>query len=449
MLVLLIVGCTSFPNHVGAPRAFGFQLASGMVLVANPTSGLVPLLVEFNLTLPSGPPANLSWSFGDGQWLNGSSDSVARPGHEYGSAGGFVAEVWARWSSGTLNDTVVINAYLSNLSVTVNASANRGVAPLTVWLNGTPSGGSGTYLSELWAFGDGKSGSGNSVRYTFTIPGDYRPTLTVTDSRHSAKSGALWVNVSAPTGTGGKPGPAGASPSGHPLSFTWPVFAGLLGAGVASVVVVVAWARWSRRRHGIAPTAAQVSPPSPTPEPMLFPKGRGGAVEGLTEPPKSSAPIGSGTSGGPVAASSSQSTSTQAGPGPSAPIVLAATRQLTYGLVRHLATLPRWSPGDLPSTAWTQAGIAESLGVGQSTVSRILRRLEAAGAVASETSHVSGSARRMRVYRLTGQGERLGRALRETDLEKPRPGPPVESPSPPRRRERALGASDAPAVANQ
>jgi DNA-binding MarR family transcriptional regulator len=92
-------------------------------------------------------------------------------------------------------------------------------------------------------------------------------------------------------------------------------------------------------------------------------------------------------------------------------------RQVTYALVRHLAMMPRWSTGEIPTAAWTQAGLAEALGVGQSTASRILRRLVAAQVVASETSHVAGLGRRMRVYQLTPRGERLGQALRETRLE--------------------------------
>jgi DNA-binding MarR family transcriptional regulator len=62
--------------------------------------------------------------------------------------------------------------------------------------------------------------------------------------------------------------------------------------------------------------------------------------------------------------------------------------------------------------------MAAALDVGQSAVSRVLSQLERAGVVSVATDHVAGSSRRVKVYRLTPQGERLGTALREVG---PRP----------------------------
>ena len=102
------------------------------------------------------------------------------------------------------------------------------------------------------------------------------------------------------------------------------------------------------------------------------------------------------------------------------PAALSSPSRITDALVRHLAGLPKLYPSDVPTRAWTQAGIADGIGAGQSAVSRVLRRLVAAGIVTVETRHVAGSPRRVRIYRLTERGERLGRALRET----PPPGLP-------------------------
>jgi DNA-binding MarR family transcriptional regulator len=87
--------------------------------------------------------------------------------------------------------------------------------------------------------------------------------------------------------------------------------------------------------------------------------------------------------------------------------------RLTHQLLRHLAGLPRLLPGELATRSYTQAGMAARLGAGQSAVSRILRRLVAAGVVTAETRHIRDGDRRVRVYLLTDRGERLGRALRE------------------------------------
>jgi len=106
------------------------------------------------------------------------------------------------------------------------------------------------------------------------------------------------------------------------------------------------------------------------------------------------------------------------------PPILATPSRITDALLRHLVGLPSLYSGDLPTRAWTQAGIAEAVGAGQSAVSRVLRRLVAAGIVTVETRHVAGSPRRIRIYRLTDRGERLGRALREA--------PPPRTDGPPR-----------------
>jgi DNA-binding MarR family transcriptional regulator len=93
---------------------------------------------------------------------------------------------------------------------------------------------------------------------------------------------------------------------------------------------------------------------------------------------------------------------------------LTQERQLANRAIRHLAGLPRLAPGDLAGPERTQAGIVAALEAGQSAVSRVLGQLERAGVVSVETVHVAGRPRRVKVYRLTPRGERLGQALRET-----------------------------------
>ncbi|QGY47217.1 PKD domain-containing protein [Maribellus comscasis] len=59
-------------------------------------------------------------------------------------------------------------------------NCRNGVAPMTVALDGSMS--YGFNLHYLWKFGDGVSSSTSKVNHTFTKPGTYKVSLTVTDS---------------------------------------------------------------------------------------------------------------------------------------------------------------------------------------------------------------------------------------------------------------------------
>ncbi|HTT25918.1 MAG TPA: PKD domain-containing protein, partial [Thermoplasmata archaeon] len=107
----------------------------GLVLTALPDEGVAPLLVRFYLTVPAGPPPNLSWSFGDGKFLNGTAPSDDSPAHTYEGAGTFRCTVTAEWSTGLVNTSTTILVRPTNLSVAISAEPSQGPYPLTVWLN--------------------------------------------------------------------------------------------------------------------------------------------------------------------------------------------------------------------------------------------------------------------------------------------------------------------------
>jgi DNA-binding PadR family transcriptional regulator len=56
--------------------------------------------------------------------------------------------------------------------------------------------------------------------------------------------------------------------------------------------------------------------------------------------------------------------------------------------------------------------MSEVLGVGRGALSNALKRLCDGGVMEVETSHVRGSSRRVKVYRLTSEGERVVQELR-------------------------------------
>lgn len=374
-----------------------------LALTADPTSGTSPLLVHFRLTEPNGTPPALSWDFGDGQFLNSSALAAYEPDHDYLEAGTFHCVVTIRWPNGAVNDSIDIFVRNASLTARVNASPDRGGAPLTVWFNASVSGGTGTYLSYAWTFGDGGNGSGLSLRYTYEHPGRYVATFRAVDSAGASSNATTVVNVS---GTEGVPSNASPGSGDEPMG-AWATPLGLALLGASTVAVLIAYAAVRRFRTERSP------PPTPTPAPGGIPASPAPAL--ATPRPEPS----DGSPGATVELRSPERTS----PSAPAPSTLTTPTRITDALVRHLAGLPRLGPNDLPTADWTQAGIASSIGAGQSAVSRVLQRLVAAGIVSVETRHVEGSVRRLRIYRLTERGERLGRALREAPADRTPSGP--------------------------
>lgn len=358
--------------------------ASGLTLSGTPTSGVAPLVVALQLTGPNGTtPSRVAWSFGDGAYLNGSGSTDSSVSHEYDAPGAFTCRATAFYPYGTLNASLPIDVRASTLNVTISATPRNGSAPLTVQFNATPTGGSGTYVGELWEFGDNQTGTGAGLEYTYEGPGTYLANFSVTDStNHTARASVTIEVVNATPVVKPRPSGGGNNSSSGGSSLWTDVAIGGAGAAVVGFVGVLVWSRRSREaleRLPGPPASSQEAPPAPGPP----------------EP--------------------SEETPPDPSPAPPAPAGLPGAQRLTFQILRHLASLPRLGPSDLPTAAWTQAGIATAVDADQSAVSRILRRLAATGVLTVETTHVAGGARRLRVYRLTGKGERLGRALRESE----------------------------------
>ncbi len=60
-------------------------------------------------------------------------------------------------------------------------SAQSGVAPMEITFASTSSDSDGTIVGTQWVFGDGTTGAGPAIGHTFTAPGTYTVTMTVTD----------------------------------------------------------------------------------------------------------------------------------------------------------------------------------------------------------------------------------------------------------------------------
>ena len=399
----LVPGLVAAPGRPSHPAAGG-----GFSLAGYPTSGPVPLLVRFNATYPNGTPPYLRWSFGDGTYLNGSGPSVRAPAHVYADAGAYVAAVTASWASGSLNASIPIRAVATALRAEVSAEPIRGPAPLSVFLNASPSGGTGTYVAFRWTFGDGANGSGLDLRYTYLSAGRFTATFTVEDSARESANASVAVNVSAANASNLTP-PLNTSPGSHPsapgagTNPGWVVVGAvaLAGIGGGSVLAVAVWRHRSRRAIAQGgPTEMEESFGPTEAVPFDRPTAHPGTDPGAppVRPPA------------PPAADRPR----RVGPTPYSVAPGDWGGALALRLVGHLAGLPSLGPGDVADERWTQAGLSAALGVQQSAVSRVLHRLVAAGVVEARSEHVAGASRKVRRYALTPRGERLGRALRET-----------------------------------
>jgi len=367
VLMALVVGGTPTGSVSGGahpPSADAFTVS----LSATPSFGTAPLSVVFEASVSSGSPTSYHWSFGDGTTLNGTNASFADPEHVFATAGTFTTQVNISEGSAYSVGTIPVHVISAPLGVTVSARPSKGVEPLTVTFRANVTGGTGTYLSLNWSFGDGSTGSGFVVQYTYERPGDFYVTVRVEDSSRATASAGTWVNLTAPADGGGTLGSV----------LVWALVGFALGVGVA-VAVVVLRSRWG--------------PPSALPEPT---------------PPAPATPVVVAPVLAPATSGELQVPSVRDGKAVPSPPVL----RLSQRIVVHLAGQGTLGPYEVAPVTITQGGMAAALSVRQNGLTNVLRRLVAAGIVTEELRHVVGQPRRLKVYHLTPRGELLARELR-------------------------------------
>ena len=380
------------PPSARAAGSFGISLS------ATPSSGLAPLPVSFAVTVLSGTPSSYNWSFGDGTYLNGSNAGAASPTHVYTQPGRFTATIDVHEGTNVASRQIEVNVSAPTLSVAITASATGGLAPLTVQFQATVTGGTGTYLTLRWDFGDGGVGAGLAISYTFERPGTFRTTFTVNDSSGVGQLSAVEIRVTpVPTDTPSRPALSTA------VVAEWVVLSFAVGIAAAFAV------QWGLRRRSThqqreldrAERTLDGTSPAPSgdegrPNASLSPRVAGPTLGGTRrEPPDA---VG--------------------GPGTSRPPALAVARPTVEGLrvsqriVLHLARQGALHDNDVATVGYTQAGMANALGVRQNALTNVLTRLMAAQILRVELRHVSGQPRRLKVYSLTNRGEALARDLR-------------------------------------
>ncbi|HEV2449298.1 MAG TPA: PKD domain-containing protein, partial [Thermoplasmata archaeon] len=114
--------------------------------------------------------------------------------------------------------TVVEIHVVKVLAVSIAANWSRVDAGVPVGFVGTASGGTGTYASYAWDFGDGSRSPAASPSHAFAAPGNYSVRLTVTDSLGTNGSSSYAVAVDPALVATARFSPA--SPSvGEPVQF--------------------------------------------------------------------------------------------------------------------------------------------------------------------------------------------------------------------------------------
>ncbi|MFO1305263.1 MAG: PKD domain-containing protein [Burkholderiales bacterium] len=185
-------------NGSGAESAYSAEV-SGVApsapvasFVADRTSGLPPLTVNFNSGGSTGSITSYAWTFGDG-----GTSTAANPSHTYALSGTYTVALTVTGPGGS--NTQTRTGYISIAAAPPVAAFTADVtavqAPGTVAFN---SGGStGTIASYAWTFGDGTTSTAANPSHAYTTPGVYTVALTVSGSSGSnTMTRAGYISVS-------------------------------------------------------------------------------------------------------------------------------------------------------------------------------------------------------------------------------------------------------------
>ncbi|MGC9943894.1 MAG: PKD domain-containing protein, partial [Verrucomicrobiota bacterium] len=153
---------------------------------ASPTSGALPLAVNFTYTGTNG--TSFAWTFGDG----GTSTSQ-NPAHSYTSAGNFSVKLVVNGTTAnTEANLITVTNSSAQSSATFTASTTTGAAPLGINFTYTGTNGS----SFAWSFGDGGTSTSQNPGHTYNSAGIYSVTLVVNGSTTNSESNLITVTNS-------------------------------------------------------------------------------------------------------------------------------------------------------------------------------------------------------------------------------------------------------------
>jgi PKD repeat protein len=160
----------------------------------SPTDGPAPLGVQFtDLSSPgTAPITSWLWSFGDA-----GTSTEQSPSHTYLLPGTYTVSLAVTTADGS--DLATKASYITVCAPPAAdflASATAGVAPLTTQFTDLSVPGEGTIATWSWSFGDGDTSAEQNPAHTYTTPGVYNVSLTVSDgcgTDTETKSGYITV----------------------------------------------------------------------------------------------------------------------------------------------------------------------------------------------------------------------------------------------------------------
>ena len=156
----------------------------------NPASPDAGQSVSFTGSASGGnSPYSYSWNFGDGSTGTGQSAS-----HAYSTAGTYTAILTVTDSAGDAAESSEAITVNPALSASFTYSPSNPLPLQTITFSASASGGTQPY-SYSWNFGDGSTGAGASVVHSYTLPGTYTVTLTVTDANGQTVATSQTITV--------------------------------------------------------------------------------------------------------------------------------------------------------------------------------------------------------------------------------------------------------------
>ena len=192
-LTVTASGGTSSTTHVvtvDAPPTASFTASPNPVTPGVALSFNAGASVDPN---PGGTIGSYTWAFGDGTGATGATAS-----HSYGTPGSYPVTLTVmdeHGQSASQTQTVIVDRPAASFT----ASPNPSIPGAPVAFNaGGSSDAIGAITAYSWSFGDGATAGGATPSHTFTTPGGYVVTLTVTNNYGQTATSSVLVTVNPP-----------------------------------------------------------------------------------------------------------------------------------------------------------------------------------------------------------------------------------------------------------
>jgi PKD repeat protein len=193
-----VIGATNFVSQ-------GVTVGQGQLptatFVASPASPIIDQAINFNASGSQAAPGHtitdFSWNFGDGTLGSG-----ALVQHAYSQTGTYTVTLKVTDDAGRKSSlfpqTITVGNGNPTADFTFNPSAPRSGQQVTFDASGTQAAPGRTIVSYSWSFGNGLSGTGQTVTTTFTTgatPTTFNVLLTVTDSAGKTSSSTKPITI--------------------------------------------------------------------------------------------------------------------------------------------------------------------------------------------------------------------------------------------------------------